>query len=261
MKIGHLSAEQQSWFVETIARMAYPVYCSTGVQDYDYHFIGTGFILRWAERIFFVLTDHQVKLAGNGTIFFAFSDAEKGILLNQGKTLRFEHSDLVISELQASENISQLRYVEAQFLKQPDNPSDLEYIVVGYQRAMNVPDWENKLIKPKVGAVISYKIRIGNGTEPIELDFSTVPLNVDSQFETFEDLTQGLSGAPIFGFKINSASSNNAVVDFHFMGIATFVAETQKTLYGTRSYELLDCLNTGFQVFAEFETAASNRQR
>lgn len=259
MNIGQLSSGQQSSFAEDIARMAYPVYCHTGVQDLDYHFIGTGFLFRFAKRYFFILTDHQVKLALNRDIFFTYTDTEKGIWLNPDKTLRFEHSDLVVCELEASDIICKFPCVDERFLRQPADLSDLEFIVVGYQRKINFTDWENKLIKPKVGAIISYKCRIEDPSETIELDLSTVPLGKEHQFETFEDLTQGLSGAPIFGFKFNSASKN-IEADVYFMGITSFVAETEKTLYGTRLFELLSCLNAGFHVFAEFEASNSNQQ-
>ncbi len=237
--------------------MTYPVYCTTGVHDYDYHFIGSGFLLRWDGRIFFAITNHQLKLAGSGTIFFVYHDAEKGIRVDHGKALQFESSDLVLSELQFDENLSKLQCVELSFLKQPENPNDLEYVVVGYQVALNAPDWENKLLKPLVGAVITNKIRVGLGKDPIELDLSSASLNTDQQFQTFGDLTQGLSGSPVFGFKINAASSTTADVDFHFMGVASYVSETQKKLYAIKTYELVSCLNAGFHVFDRYEVESS----
>ena len=260
MRIGDLYAEQQCWFIETIVRLTYPVYCTTGVHDFDYHFIGSGFLLRWEKRVFFVITSHQVKLANGGTIFFAYQDAEKGIRVDHGKALGFENSDLVLSELTVDETLSNLRCVELPFLKQPESPNDLEYIVVGYQRALNTVDWENKLIQPKVGGLITNKIHIGRSTDPIELDLCTVSLSAVSNLRTFEDLTQGLSGSPVFGFKINSVSTNEADIDFHFMGVAAYVSETHRKLYAVRTYELISCLNAGFKVFSEYETAHSQNE-
>lgn len=253
MKLSELPPEVQSGFLGTIVRLTYPVYCETGVHDFDYHFIGSGILLRWEKRHFFILTGHQVRIAAGKPIFFAYENASSGIRLSQGRVLEFENCDLVISELQFNEVISGLPSIELAYLEQPGHPEELEYGVLGYQRVLNAVDWENKILSPIRGGIFTDKINIGKGIEPIELDFSGVSVGHVPQLDTFEDLTQGLSGSPVFGFRILEVIGTKLNADFHFMGIATHVAETTRRLYATRTYALLSCLNAGFGVFSEFE--------
>lgn len=253
MTLNELSPSQRDWFIGTLFGLTYPVYCTTGIHDFDYHFIGSGFLLQWEERLFFLLTAHQVKLARNETIFFSAKAGEKCIRLDQGKVLMFEGSDVVISELNTQEEFSELKPVQLPMLRQLDNVEGPEYVVAGYQQVLNAVDWENKRIRPIPGGVVAHSIKHGQGCDSIELDLSNVSIGILPAFRTFEDLTQGLSGSPVFALKINSATETTANVEMCLLGIATHVSETNRKLYLTRTFELLSCLNSGFKVFAEFE--------
>lgn len=252
MKFLELPKDKQEGFLTALLRFAYPLYCTTDVEGYDYHFIGSCFPLRAGERVFFIFTNHQYKLAYGKTILIAYPDTEKLIGVESANVARFESFDLAIFEFSDEEILKNLHMLDISLITKLDASKKFEYAALGCHRAVNAINYETKEIVVKKGALITELASLGD--DQAKFDFSGTYMIAGTQetllnLKTINDQTQGLSGAPVVAFTINEMGNTKGDIDLHLVGIATHVSETDKKLYAAHPMELVTALQHAFNIF------------
>lgn len=253
MKLLELPQDKQHGLLKALLRFTYPLYCTTSVEGFEYHFIGSCFPLRAGERSFFVFTRHQYQLANDETILIAYPEStEKLIAVESNHVARFKHLDLAIFEFSGVEFSENLHMLDFSLIKKPDSDKDFEYAVLGCHRANNYLNYETKEILVKKGALITELACLGN--IKTVFDFSDVYMIAGTQealpnLKTINDQTQGLSGAPVVAFTTNEMDDTKGDIDLHLVGVATHVSETDKKLYAAHPMELVSALQYAFKIF------------
>ena len=173
MKLLELPQDKQEGLLKALLRFAYPLYCATEVEGFDYHFIGSCFPIRAGERIFFVFTNHQFKLAIGKTILIAYPEnTEKLIGVESKYVAQFESLDLAIFEFSEKGVSEKLHTLDISLITKLDLEKDFEYAVLGCYRAVNVINHETKKIVVKKGALITELAKLDGGKA--EFDFSGI---------------------------------------------------------------------------------------
>ena len=237
--------------VKLFARYVFPVYCTTSVEDYAYYFIGSGFFVKWDGNCVFVMTKHQYDLVTeNENIFVPCGDEEKGISVRTGKGIVYSDSDLVIFVVSDPMDLidsEDFEVMPLEFLATPEALEDYQVFCVGYPTRLSAVDYLSKTITSKIFGFFCDSFSIHPGRKPIEISLSDVIGYVaNPDITDREEATQGLSGSPIFGTKLNDDGRTGEVV---MLGVATHVSKVPNSLHGTRALELIDCLQDGFGLF------------
>ncbi len=257
MKLLELSQDNQSGLLTALLRFTYPLYCATGVKDFDYHFIGSCFPLRAGERIFFIFTAHQFKLALGNTILIPYPEStEKMIGIESDKVAVFDNLDLAIFEFSDEYVLENLHKLDISLITEPDKLKNLEYAVLGCHREVNALDYESKEIVIRKGALLTEFASIGS--ESPQFDFSNQYMVAGTEdtlpnLKTINQQTQGLSGSPVVAFTINEMNEAKGDLDLHLVGVATHVSETNKKLYAAHPMELVSALQYAFKIFPWYE--------
>jgi len=257
MKLLELPKDKQEALLTALLRFTYPLYCTTGVDGFEYHFIGSCFPLRVGKRVFFVFTDHQYKLANGETILIAYPEStEKLIGIESNNVARFESLDLAIFEFSDANILENLHMLDISLCTPQNKDKNFEYAVLGCHRAVNFLNYETKEIIVKKGALITDKANLGNSEQ--EFDFSSFYMIAGTDetlpnLKSINEQTQGLSGSPVVAYIINEMNGANGDLDLKLVGIATHVSETNRKLYATHPMELISALQCGFNIFPDHE--------
>lgn len=257
MKLLDLPQEMQNGLLVAFSRFTYPLYCTTGVENYDYFFIGTCFPLRVNKKIFFIYTEHQLKLAGDKDIVIAFPEStDKFIGIKCEKVARFPEIDIAMFEFNEKPLMDELHALDLSLIKPPSKDKEMEYAVLGCHRASNAINYNTKEIEVKKGALITDKADIK--CEDPKFYFSNTYLTAGSlenisNLKSITDQTQGLSGSPVIAFTVNEINDINGDIDLHLVGVATHVAEKDKMLYATHPMHLVSILQEALNIFPNHE--------
>lgn len=248
MRIQDADTQIQNNIVDILSTYVFPVYCTTNVENFDYHFIGSGFFVKWDDKCVFVMTKHQFDKALDGNIFVLCGDEEKGINVRSDKGMIYHDSDLVIFEVpDPSDLITSKKFsvVPIMVLLAPKSYDDYQVLCMGYPIKLSAVDHVSKLISPKMFGFVCDEFSINPGREPIQVLLSGVKFTEDGDIADLDEATQGLSGSPVFGFKIEEDGKG----EFALLGVATHITTNPKALYATRAIELVDCFQHGFGFF------------
>lgn len=257
MSITSLNKDNQIAIVENLMKYVYPLYCLTGVDNYDYFFIGTCFPLRISNRLFFVFTEHQYKLADGKTILVVLPDRKNSFLAiyNEGITRFFEH-DLAVFEVTQNLEDDLITLCET-MLKPIQNLDGFEYFISGCHQVLNSIDYESKEIAVKKASLITNIAAIEKKSPEFHFKESCLIFAPNGELtdkNTFNSLTQGLSGSPILAYRIISMTEdNNWKIDLRLVGVSTHVSESKEIVYSTHPMHLLSCLNARYGIFDEYE--------
>ena len=250
MRIKDADALIQSNIVNLLAIYTFPVYCTTNVDNFEYHFIGSGFFVKWDDKCVFVMTKHQYDKALDGNIFVLSGDEEKGINVRSDQGIIYPHSDLVIFEVPDPSDLitsEKLKIMPIMMLLPPKSYDDYQVLCMGYPTKLSAVDYASKIISPKMFGFVSNKFSINPGRDPMQVSLSDVELTTESRDITdLNEATQGLSGSPVMGFKIAEDGKNGEMA---LLGVATHITTNPKVLYATRTLELIDCFQHGFGFF------------
>ena len=145
MKFLELPKDTQEGLLTALLRFTYPLYCTTDVEGYEYHFIGSCFPIRAGERVFFIFTNHQYELAYGKTVLIAYPEnTNKLIGVESANVARFKSYDLAIFEFSDAEILKNLHMLDISLITKPDASKAFEYAVLGCQRAVNAVNYETK---------------------------------------------------------------------------------------------------------------------
>jgi len=254
MKFVELSRRHRSTLVEALSRFTYPLYCTTGVHDYDYHFIGSCFPLTASGRLFFILTEHQLNQAGDNDVCVGYPEAKGRFLqIPANMVRRCSRHDLAIFECEMTDEITGIHALDSSLFLQPEG--EFEYAVVGCQTELNRIDHESKKIIVRKGALISAIADARVDNHSVEIDLSlchlAAPTDHSHLLVSFDKQTQGLSGSPLLAFEVLESNEEQGKLELHIAGVATHVANNNRVLYATHHIELLACLQHLFNAFPQ----------
>lgn len=260
MKLLDLSEEYQNALITALLRFTYPLYCTTSVEGFDYHFIGSCFPLRAGDRLFFIFTKHQFDLADGEKIIVLFPEGatnNKAIGLDNNSVIRFPSLDLAAFEVDVNDLEEELHTLDISLISEPDEKIDFEYAVLGCQTALNYINYDTKIIQVRKSGLITNKAKLN--VESPEYDFSGVYMitqgtdygGIDLHRKSINLQTQGLSGSPILAFSINDTEKTRGNVELHLTGIATHVAENSKILHSTHPMAIVQALDHVYKIFPE----------
>ena len=258
MKFSNLEKNKQSALIEALGRYIYPLFITTGVEGYDYHFIGTSFLIQKGTRRFFIFTRHQALIAEeNGDFCIGYpQQKQKFIRINNTEVVKFKESDLAVFECD-NDCPDELIALDSSILMPSSGDENLEHIVVGFPTEINVVDHNLKQINPKKIAVIAKNIDLKEGLQPIELDCSSYVLISNPQhmekLKPFNQLMQGLSGAPVFEFIITKQNEIEGELDLRLIGVENHINQAEHKIYATRTNEVIACLHLGFSAYPELD--------
>lgn len=253
MYLTFLRHYERSWFISQLFSYAYPLYSETKIVNYEHYFNGTGFFIEAEGRYFFVFTRHQYENVKDQTIWVPFSSGSEVLLIDQGKMCGYENSDVVISEVELTEKVrNSIHPLEIARLIKP-YVDDAEYSVIGYQQSRNANHYDNRddgvlMLEPKVGGVITREVDWQSGDNPIKLGLEHVELNVIEKITTWDELTQGFSGAPVFAIRTKENTENRCVIDLKLIGMAVYASSNPPEIGVTHSGEILLPLLRDFNV-------------
>ena len=248
MKLSDLDMARQNAIGNELFKYCFPLYCETECDGFDYHFIGSSFLLEFDKRIFSIFTKHQYDIALGKTIFITHSKTDRGLNISKFKGFVSEDSDLVIFEINNPSNeLDEKRnlVIPINFLKQPKSFNDCEMVALGYPRVINNVGYNDRTIKPIPGGIVSSEFDLKDGRNTIVISTNNIKLGVIKDINTHYDLTQGYSGGPVFGLKIIDKDD----CDFVFVGVSSFSSENPPAIHVVRTLEILDCLHHSYGIF------------
>ena len=240
--------------MHALLRFVYPLYCLTGVEDFDYHFIGTCFPLVVDDRMFVTCSMHQIDIAQGLPILVASpSDTSKFFGVDNKAVVRFPMYDLAIFEVASEDRrlFFQHSLSVAQFANFPEGV-DAEYAALGCLTELNAIDHDNKEIRVSKSALITEAGKLTQMT--YEFDFSDLYMLVCQgekldRLTSFHERTQGLSGSPVVAFSIAKDGTEKGEIELQIVGVSTHVAESKSILYATPYSQLMAALHYSFGIF------------
>jgi len=253
MKLLDLPKDKQEALLTALLRFTYPLYCTTGVDGFEYHFIGSCFPIQVGERVFFIFTNHQYKLANGATILTLYPEStEKFIGIESNNVARFEGIDLAMFEFSDADALEKLHKLDISLCTPQNKDKNFEYAVLGCHRAVNTLNYDAKEIVVKKGALITNKANVDKN-QP-EFDFSSFYMIAGTEetlptLKSINEQTQGLSGSPIVAYTINKMNGDSGDMDLKLVGISTHVSETNRKLYAAHPMELISALQSAFNIF------------
>jgi hypothetical protein len=259
MKLSELDARKRDKLIKQLGSYIYPLYITTNVTGFEYHFIGTSFLMEKDGRKFFIFTRHQALQIGEGVLCIGIEEGGEGhhLRIDREYIREFPSSDLAIFELDHKDR-RDVPALDSSLIRPPNSNHGSEIMVLGFPRALSAVDHEKKIINPKKIAIISEDIELNDGFDSIDLRLSSYQLSAEKHhleaLDSFENITQGLSGSPMFTFDIQKVDNHKGHVDINMIGVTTNVAETTYILNATRTHELIACLQIGFSVYPEIKS-------